>query len=71
VRIVINHFDNPEQLIQEVAREYGLPESCFRQIEPGKIVIKLDCDEEYRIPDIKFFTDGLEEKKFVNSCEVT
>lgn len=71
MRVEISHFDNPQQLADELARKYGLPRDSFKRVEGGKIVIELDSDEEWRLRDEQFFKDDVEGGKFVHECKIT
>lgn len=71
MRVVISHFDNPQQLADKLARKYSLPRDSFKRVERGTIVIELDRDEEWRIRDAQFFRDDVEDEKFVHTCEIT
>ncbi len=71
MRVEISHFDNPQQLADELARKYGLPPGSFKRVEGGKIVIELGRDDEWRIRDARFFRDEVEDGKFVHTCKIT
>lgn len=71
MRVEISHFDNPQQLADELARKYGLPHDSFKRVERGTIVIELSSDEEWRLRDTQFFRDEVEDGDFVHTCRIT
>lgn len=67
--IEISHFDDPAELKRQLQRKFGLPDRVFSQLDTnGKIVIRLDEDDEYLIPDFTHFRSEIEDLPFAHTA---